>query len=287
MGTGAKYALLDRYGNPLPPDQRYRSTALLDNLHTIELTLRKLQPPAWREDVLGAVDRAKAERGKTLFNQICATCHGPHIAPPEIKARNSPLKGPNDPEWLMRTLCADDIGTDPNTALNFADARVDLTKTGLTADDLRAVARKELQWWNDRQRVYLQGEIARLKADPATAGQAAAYEQKLAGLDDDMEQTLSEIDPSRLSVGQGLSYLGMMIRQKAYADARLTPEQQAEMDGFAILDLPQVIAAYKPRPLAGIWATAPFLHNGSVPTIYDLLSPVAERPKTFRVGSRE
>ena len=45
--------------------------------------------------------------------------------------------------------------------------------------------------------------------------------------------------------------------------------------------------AYKPRPLAGIWATAPFLHNGSVPTMYDLLSPVSERPKTFRVGSRE
>ena len=51
--------------------------------------------------------------------------------------------------------------------------------------------------------------------------------------------------------------------------------------------MPQVVAAYKPRPLAGIWATAPFLHNGSVPTIYDLLSPVADRPKTFRVGSRE
>ena len=36
-----------------------------------------------------------------------------------------------------------------------------------------------------------------------------------------------------------------------------------------------------------MWATAPFLHNGSVPTVYDLLSPVADRPKTFRVGSRE
>jgi hypothetical protein len=51
--------------------------------------------------------------------------------------------------------------------------------------------------------------------------------------------------------------------------------------------MPQVVAAYKPRPLAGIWATAPFLHNGSVPTIYDLLSPADERPRTFRVGTRE
>ena len=48
-----------------------------------------------------------------------------------------------------------------------------------------------------------------------------------------------------------------------------------------------MLNAYKPRPLAGIWATPPFLHNGSVPTVFDLLSPVEERPKTFRVGSRE
>jgi cytochrome c553 len=287
MGTGAKYALLDRYGNPLPPDQRYRSTALLDNLHTIELTLRKLRPPAWDEGVLGPIDRAKAEKGKELFNKRCVQCHGPHIAPPAIKARNSPLKGPNDPEWLVKTLCYDDIGTDPNTALNFFDAKVDLTKTGLSADDLRALARRELQWWNDRQRVYLQGEIARLKADPATAAQAAPLERQLAGLDAATAQALSEIDPARLSVGQGLSYLGMLVRQKAYADKGLTPAQQADLDGFGILDLPQVIPSYKPRPLAGMWATAPFLHNGSVPTVYDLLSPVAERPKTFRVGSRE
>jgi hypothetical protein len=43
--------------------------------------------------------------------------------------------------------------------------------------------------------------------------------------------------------------------------------------------------SYKAGPLAGIWATAPFLHNGSVPTLYDLLSPEAERPETFWVGS--
>ncbi|MBX3335169.1 MAG: hypothetical protein KF876_13665 [Nitrospira sp.] len=44
---------------------------------------------------------------------------------------------------------------------------------------------------------------------------------------------------------------------------------------------------YKARPLNGIWATAPFLHNGSVPTMYALLSPVAERPREFCLGDRE
>lgn len=56
------------------------------------------------------------------------------------------------------------------------------------------------------------------------------------------------------------------------------------------------LLAYKARPLNGIWATAPYLHNGSVPTIYDLFLPTKKpgdpdlgeyRPETFKVGSRE
>ena len=40
-------------------------------------------------------------------------------------------------------------------------------------------------------------------------------------------------------------------------------------------------------PLRGIWATAPYLHNGSVPTLYHLLLPGDERPKEFPLGHRE
>ncbi|MEO5654590.1 MAG: di-heme-cytochrome C peroxidase [Nitrosospira sp.] len=56
------------------------------------------------------------------------------------------------------------------------------------------------------------------------------------------------------------------------------------------------LKAYKARPLNGIWATAPYLHNGSVPTLYDLLLPKKRpgdaddgeyRPDEFEVGSRE
>lgn len=47
------------------------------------------------------------------------------------------------------------------------------------------------------------------------------------------------------------------------------------------------ILAYKARPLDGIWATAPYLHNGSVPTLYDLLLPAKDRPPSFYVGNRE
>ncbi len=56
------------------------------------------------------------------------------------------------------------------------------------------------------------------------------------------------------------------------------------------------LLSYKGRSLNGIWATAPYLHNGSVPTLYDILLPARRkgdpagddyRPDKFRVGSRE
>ncbi|MFY0540739.1 hypothetical protein [Nannocystis pusilla] len=39
------------------------------------------------------------------------------------------------------------------------------------------------------------------------------------------------------------------------------------------------LQAYKARPLNGIWASSPYLHNGSVPTLHDLLLPAAQRPR--------
>ena len=44
---------------------------------------------------------------------------------------------------------------------------------------------------------------------------------------------------------------------------------------------------YKARHLSGVWATAPFLHNGSVPTLWHLLSPVKDRPQVFLVKSTD
>jgi hypothetical protein len=38
-------------------------------------------------------------------------------------------------------------------------------------------------------------------------------------------------------------------------------------------------------PLDGIWARAPYLHNGSVPTLDALLGPVGDRPKIFQRGN--
>ncbi|WP_323816212.1 di-heme-cytochrome C peroxidase [Cellvibrio sp. NN19] len=60
---------------------------------------------------------------------------------------------------------------------------------------------------------------------------------------------------------------------------------------------PAGLAAYKARPLNGVWATAPYLHNGSVPSLYELFMPSCSdaeiasgktcRPNRFTLGVRE
>jgi mono/diheme cytochrome c family protein len=48
-------------------------------------------------------------------------------------------------------------------------------------------------------------------------------------------------------------------------------------ESFKVNDLPK---GYQAPPLDGVWATAPYLHNGSVPTLYDMLNSKT-RPKIF------
>jgi mono/diheme cytochrome c family protein len=51
-----------------------------------------------------------------------------------------------------------------------------------------------------------------------------------------------------------------------------------------IVAQPDTVRGYIAGPLDGIWARAPYLHNGSVPTLYHLLVP-SSRPATFARGS--
>jgi cytochrome c peroxidase len=77
----------------------------------------------------------------------------------------------------------------------------------------------------------------------------------------------------------------------------VTPEERAKLLGYRPLPalpkteaelaaLVESLSVYKAAPLAGVWATAPYLHNGSVPSLYDLMLPPAQRSKAFFLGNR-
>jgi hypothetical protein len=89
-------------------------------------------------------------------------------------------------------------------------------------------------------------------------------------------------------VPQGELYYGlsMMILRTALSKIDQTPEQAVEMHGYRELPVPRPspVPHYKAAPRDGVWATPPFMHNGSVPNLYEMLVPAAQRTKKFYLG---
>ncbi|MCB1055800.1 MAG: hypothetical protein KDD11_09860, partial [Acidobacteria bacterium] len=55
-------------------------------------------------------------------------------------------------------------------------------------------------------------------------------------------------------------------------------------EGLFQFDAYRKTEGYANLPIDGIWVRGPYLHNGSVPTLWDLLQPPEQRPKTFYKG---
>ncbi len=102
-----------------------------------------------------------------------------------------------------------------------------------------------------------------------------------------IDTELAGVDPASLSEGRGLNLLGLLVKRRWFEDAGVDAATRECLEGFGTLDLPQEIAGYKPRPLEGVWATPPFLHNGSVPNIHEMLLPPEQRTVRFPVGQRD
>jgi hypothetical protein len=83
----------------------------------------------------------------------------------------------------------------------------------------------------------------------------------------------------------------------AKASNPITHNTERHVDFEINETVPGSLLVYKARPLNGIWATAPYLHNGSVPNLYELFLPSCSdaeiaagkkcRSNRFTVGSRE
>ncbi|MGY4818656.1 di-heme-cytochrome C peroxidase [Pseudomonas chlororaphis subsp. piscium] len=140
--------------------------------------------------------------------------------------------------------------------------------------------------------------VAVIGTDPNTANNIADQRYDLSALQWDaaeLAQSNVELHPTpgepldmrQLSAAKGLAYVTAFVEERAYRDAQVTPAERPRLDGYGLPIGVRELRAYKARPLAGVWATPPFLHNGSVPSLYQLLSPQAERASTFYKGTFE
>lgn len=91
---------------------------------------------------------------------------------------------------------------------------------------------------------------------------------------------------THLSGAKGLGTLVGALTAAAYKrDGITTPALVAKYNGWGRKGDTTAPCGYKARPLVGIWATPPFLHNGAVPSVYDLLSET--RPAHPILGNAE
>jgi len=77
------------------------------------------------------------------------------------------------------------------------------------------------------------------------------------------------------------------IKQQVYKADNIDANLAQEMEQGRLPPKYRTTKKYAGRPLEAIWATAPYLHNNSVPTLADLLLPAAQRPVKFAVNGRE
>jgi hypothetical protein len=88
-------------------------------------------------------------------------------------------------------------------------------------------------------------------------------------------------DPNRLLVYTPENRRRLTLALRA---ACKDPAQCNIADDQILRDVDATGRGYQALPLDGIWARAPYLHNGSVPTLFNLLVP-STRPKTFLRGN--
>ncbi len=75
------------------------------------------------------------------------------------------------------------------------------------------------------------------------------------------------------------------VLNRSLAPLKLSAEQSIAIHGYREFPLPAPKQGYyKAAPRDGVWATPPFMHNGSVPNLYEMLIPAKERTKKFYIG---
>ena len=236
----------------------FASSVQAKNLDRLETVLRRLEPPPWPASFPAPV-QARVDEGRGLFGQMCQGCH------------QAPPAGTSVYEVHMLPLSRDSQG---NANRNNTDPWMACNALSYTSNTGRLEGTRER---------YISGDPL-----PANAPLASMLSTSvIATIIGDWREVLSATAQTFFGIERLQRVVGAndAVDSAARRAARLDACYQAN-------DRPRAAGApppfaYKARPLDGIWATAPYLHNGSVPTLYDLLLPPAQRPASFNVGTRE
>ncbi len=282
-------------------DNRFSSSIPVENLVWMEEFLAGEQPnkdrgfsglkePKW---LLSKIDHTKADQGKAVYQKHCQGCHLPTLTSAEIwdekyfdniAWKTGGLANKTKEKVLqLNVIPLKQIGTDNKQAGVMINRTVDTSGAEVGAVDERTYG---LQMASNIC-VRDPNEVAKHKNVEALYPFDANYYQKKPLEHNDyslVDQWIS--DGANVPFGYALAStvdkaIDAWFIRSGVNDASL----QEKIKGGR----PNCIQAgwgYKARPLNGVWATAPFLHNGSVATIRDLICPSNDqRPRFIQLGS--
>lgn len=302
---------------PLP----YSSTVNKENLIKIENSLKSLWSPKWPEDAFGMLDQAMVARGADVYEKAkCNTCHS-------IIDRENPKRVVDEKIRNVQTdqTMLVNFGRHANTG-RLAGRRKTLTgketfeKIAPVGVILKHVVERSILAPNlepSSIKATLAGILANNQNE--SVNELNPGFQMTATIQAGEKLLIGKFD-SLIQKGSDLKVKGGVFRvmQKTPDVATETVGDQridlrsmesiqsaaSQLEGIVSVDATESVGGldaeaeatindatkeigYKARPLNGIWATAPYLHNGSVPNLVELLKPAAMRVKSFHVGSQE
>ncbi len=246
------------------------NSANFANLQTLEEKIVSLRPPPWPRELFG-LDDALAQRGKPLFEANCGRCH-------DVQDSNVPDL------WRTPILPVD---TDPKMSDNAGRTSKSGRLRGSLLPPPAIIARMGAE--ADTADILATAVVGSLFAE--------ALPRPFPSLDVPQLPSLAKLSNSGVfrairqdwekHLGKNLDDLlspNLSQATKLAAVAEITRFINGSLTGM--FKPPAPAYSYESRVLQGIWATAPYLHNGSVPNLWELMKPPGQRVTTFKVGSR-
>ena len=273
-GEALGVSALINFSPDTAPGALFRSSVDIENLASIETMLRGPDPlkqnppelgglrsPKWPSDIFKddpawKIDLARVAKGRATYAEICAECHlGP------VNDRAFDTQFPDKSFWTSPHLQKDGDGP--------------------VLDEV-------------------QKGVAGMGTDPGQAHVLMLRTVEVPGfLDLEPDRDLAKRwrcsgVPASSTTNMSFAIALMIVVEKAsdkwMEDHKLTDDQKQAL-WRSRKNCPNPGNAkqthYRARPLNGVWATAPYLHNGSVPSLYWMLKPAAERPTQFCMGTRD
>jgi mono/diheme cytochrome c family protein len=241
-----------------------------DGLGRLEDLIKLIAPPKWP----WSVDVGLAAQGKEIFARPtasggCQQCHG--ITP-------GTTRFPFNSTWATPIQ---NVGTDTREY----DVLAWTAKTGVLQGAFIPFATDPLKETDLVFNILATSVIGSI-AEHVLQGGGLASNARVAAAP----------SPSAASATASASSLGLRPLPPSLKDltgafnapAAIQGVPSSQLQGRAAVTAaaaPAPKGSYESRVLQGIWATAPYLHNGSVATLADLLKPAAQRAKQFKMGS--